>query len=457
MTDTIQRYREFVERKAHSANSDPVPLKHWPNMTKDFQLSLCETSLTRGRSGIFADCGLGKTLMELIFAENVARFTGGNVLILAPLAVTIQMIPEAEKFGFDANRSVDGTVHRITVTNYEKLGMFNPADFAAVVCDESSILKSFDGATKTAITDFMKRVRYRLLATATAAPNDFTELGTSSEALGYMGYMDMLSKFFKNDNNTSTDRRFYGEAPEWRLKGHAERAFWQWVASWSTACRKPSDIGFSDEGYILPPLEVIEHLVDVEGCPDDALFAMPANNLHDQRREKKRTVFERCERAASLVESGGSAIVWCQLNDEAEALMRMIPGAVEVNGSDKDDVKERKFCQFLSGESRVLVTKPKIGAWGLNFQHASNMVYFPSHSYEQYYQSVRRMYRFGQRETVRVNLVMTEGEKLIMDNLKKKSAKAETMFSNLVAEMSAANAQSKSLAVQAVAEVPSWV
>ena len=247
-------YDAFLSRKSqigYEFGFDPVWM---PDFLYDFQLTLVEWALRKGRGGIFADCGLGKTPMEFVWAENVARKTGKKVLILTALAVSFQMLQEAEKFGIELNASSDGTAHRLTVTNYEKLSKFDPSDFAGCVCDESSILKSFDGTRRGEITAFMRKIPYRLLATATAAPNDFTELGTSSEALGFLGYMDMLNRFFKNDLNNSATGRMRGEAIKWRLKGHAEKSFWRWVCSWSRSIRKPSDLGFDDRSFILPEL-----------------------------------------------------------------------------------------------------------------------------------------------------------------------------------------------------------
>jgi hypothetical protein len=249
-------YLSFLDYKTHRGAEHGFAPVWVPDFLFDFQRELVEWSLRTGRAAILADCGLGKTPMELVWAENVARKTGGKVLILAPLAVSHQIVREAEKFGVGVTRSHDGTAHRgITVTNYERLALFNPADFAGVVCDESSILKSFDGARRTEITAFMRKTPYRLLATATAAPNDYIELGTSSEALGYLGHMDMLNRFFKNDLNNSANGRMRGEVIKWRFKGHAELPFWRWVCSWARAVRKPSDLGFDDGQFILPPLE----------------------------------------------------------------------------------------------------------------------------------------------------------------------------------------------------------
>jgi hypothetical protein len=452
-------YKDFLDQKTHEGATHGFGPVFMPDQLFDFQQSLVDWAVRKGRAAIFADCGLGKTAMQLTWAENVARYTDKPVLILTPLAVAAQTIREGEKFGIECCRSSDGTVHgRIIITNYERLEHFKPGDFAGVVCDESSILKSFDGSRRNEITDFMRKVPYRLLATATAAPNDFIELGTSSEALGYMGHMDMLARFFKNDQNNLTSRRMYGEAPKWRFKGHAEMPFWRWVTSWARACRKPSDLGFDDGRFVLPGLHERDHLIETQTVPDGMLFAIPATDLREQRAEKKRTVAERCEQVASMVASTGqSALVWCHLNEEGDLLERLIPGAIQVSGKDKDEVKERRLIDFAEGRARVLVTKPKIGAWGLNFQVCNHVTYFPSHSFEQYYQSVRRCWRFGQQRPVTVDIVLTEGERRIMENLHRKRLQAEQMFSNLVAEMNhSLEIQRKEYNTTPI-EVPSWL
>ena len=452
-------YQQFLERKQQIGVDHGFEPVFIPDQLFDFQRALVQWAVRKGRAAIFADCGLGKTAMQLTWAENVARHTNRPVLILTPLAVAAQTIREGEKFGIECHRSSDGTIPgRIVVSNYERLSAFNPADFSGVVCDESSILKGFDGARRQEITIFMRKMPYRLLATATAAPNDYIELGTSSEALGYMGHMDMLSKFFKNDNNNCTSRRMYGEAPKWRFKGHAELFFWRWVASWARACRKPSDLGFDDGRFILPTLTERNHLIDTSTPPDGMLFAMPATNLREQRIERKRTVQDRCNQVASMVNATNEpALVWCHLNEEGDMLQKMIPGSVQVAGSDSDQVKENRFLQFIDGESRVLITKPKIGAWGLNFQHCNHITYFPSHSFEQYYQSVRRCWRFGQKRPVTVDVILTEGERRIMENLMRKAAAAESMFSSLVSEMGQAAGITKVNPYTNPERIPSWL
>src|SRR3990167_8825633 len=300
-------YSEFLQKKTHEGSDSGVEPAAVPSQFFDFQRSLVEWAIRKGRAAIFADCGLGKTAMELSWADNIARASGKPVLVLTPLAVSFQTVREAEKFGIECMRSEEGETARITVTNYERLHKFNSHDFAGVVCDESSILKSFDGARRSEITDFMRKVPYRLLATATAAPNDYVELGTSSEALGYLGHMDMLNRFFKNDNNNSGLKRHYGEAPKWRFKGYAETSFWRWVVSWARACRKPSDLGFDDGALKLPALTKSEHLVETDSKPDGMLFNLPAATLREQRDESRRTIQDRCETAAALADTGQPA------------------------------------------------------------------------------------------------------------------------------------------------------
>jgi hypothetical protein len=300
-------------------------------------------------------------------------------------------------------------------------------------------------------------VRYRLLCTATAAPNDYIELGTSSEALGYLGFMDMLNRFFKNDNNNSGMRRMYGEMPKWRFRGHSELPFWRWVCSWARALRKPSDLGFSDDGFHLPPLYENEHLVRANNKREGFLFEIPARDLREQREERRRTVIERCEKVAELVKHERPSFVLCHLNDEGDMLEKLIPDAVQVSGSDSDEKKEERLLAFADGKARVLITKPKIGAHGLNFQHCNHLTFFPSHSYEQYYQGVRRCWRFGQKRPVTVDIVLTEGERKVMLNLQRKAADADRMFDNLVAEMNNAEGINHIDKIINSMEVPSWL
>jgi hypothetical protein len=452
-------YSAFLDDKAQRADRQGFAPEDLPGFLFPFQSALVDWALRTGRGEIMADCGLGKTPMELAWADGVARHAGGRVLILTPLAVGAQMLAECDKFGIEAARSKTGKpAGALTITNYERLHLFDPGDFVGCVCDESSILKSFDGTRRGEITAFMRKMRYRLLATATAAPNDYIELGTSSEALGYLGHMDMLNRFFKNDLNNSAQGRMRGEVIKWRFKGHAETPFWRWVCSWARAMRRPSDLGYADDAFILPPLHEVEHLVDVSRQRDGMLFALPAVGLKEQREERRMTITDRCEKVASLVaDTGKPALVWCHLNEEGDLLERLIPGAVQVSGSDSDDAKEERLTAFARGEARVLVTKPRIGAWGLNFQHCAHVTFFPSHSFEQYYQGVRRCWRFGQKSPVRVDIVTTEGERGVLKNLQRKAAQSDKMFSNLVAEMNAALRIDRASPFTRQQELPPWL
>lgn len=457
----MREYDEFLQGKSQLDGNYGFEPDYVPPFLFPFQAALVEWAVKKGRAAIFADCGMGKTLIELVWAENVARHTGKPVLILTPLAVATQFQKEAERFGIDAARSRRGEMPAsIVISNYERLHLFSPDDFCGVVCDESSILKSFDGIRKAQITEFMRKQEYRLLGTATAAPNDYVELGTSSEALGYLGYMDMLGRFFTNKRNTShtMNGRWRSHESEWRFKGHAEDAFWKWVASWARAAQKPSDLGFDDNGFILPPLNIAEHVVKANTPPPGMLFALPAIGLREERDERRRTIQERCEAVARLVaDTGRPAVIWCSLNDEGDLLERLISDAVQVSGKDSDDAKEAKFEDFTNGDTRILITKPKIGAWGLNWQHCAHVVYFPTHSYEQYYQAVRRCWRFGQTCPVMVDIVATEGEVEVQKNLRRKADQATEMFARLVAHMNDSININRVAAYNKTVEVPSWL
>ncbi|MCA9979190.1 MAG: hypothetical protein KDD89_00075 [Anaerolineales bacterium] len=453
-------YDLFIAEKSQLEGNFGFEPSFLPDFLFDFQKDLVAWAVKKGRAAIFADCGMGKTLMEIVWAENVARHTGKPVLILTPLAVAHQFVKEAAKFGLDVSHSKDGRIEsNIVVCNYERLHYFNCNDFSGTVCDESSILKNFDGVRKAEITEFMREQKYRLLGTATASPNDYTELGTSSEALGYLGYMDMLSRFFTNKQQTSKQMRGrFGGNDKWRFKGHAEQNFWRWVASWARAVRSPADMGYDAGDFILPPLVVNECVITPDTPPDGMLFALPAIGLQEQRAERSRTFQERCQKVADIVNSReGASIVWCNLNKEADLLESLIDGAVQVSGQDNDEQKEDKFTAFSDGEIKVLITKPKIGAWGMNWQHCSHMTYFPTNSYEQYYQAVRRSWRFGQENPVIVDIVATSGEKPVIDNMKKKQDQADRMFTELVSHMmDSINIDRKHIYNKPV-EVPKWL
>lgn len=459
-------YADFLERKTQLDGDDGFEPNWMPDFLFDFQRELVEWSALKGRGAIFADCGLGKTPMQLAWAENVRRHTGKPVLIVTPLAVSFQTKAEAAKFGIDADTSKDGTLTAgITITNYERLHLFEPSDLGGMVCDESSAIKSFDGVHRALVTDYMRKMRYRLLCTATAAPNDYIELGTSSEALGYLGHMDMLNRFFKNENSTSdtkgrwkgygAPRAFMGQ--QWRFKGHAEDAFWRWVCSWARSIRRPSDLGFDDDGFLLPPLEHRQHVIEARSRPEGTLFDLPAIGIHEEREEQRRTIRERCEAVVDLLSDAESAVAWCHLNAEGDLLEKLIPGAVQVSGSDDSDAKEDALIAFSRGQIRVLVTKPKIGAWGLNWQHCHRMSFFPSHSYEQYYQAVRRSWRFGQKHPVLVDIVTTEGGQRALENLQRKADQADKMFDALVSHMGDALTVRRSTPFTTQTEVPAWL
>ena len=426
-------YGAFIHQKAHLGESSGFSPLFMPDFLFPFQRDLTTWAIEKGRAAIFADCGLGKTPMQLVWSQNIVEKTCKPVLILTPLSVGAQTAREAIKFGIEAAQSRDGKVAApITITNYQQLHKFDWKDFGGVVCDESSILKNFDGQIKGQVTEFMKKLPYRLLCTATAAPNDYIELGTSSEALGQLGFMDMLNRFFKKAEATTSRSQEY-RSGLYRFRGHGERDFWRWICSWARAVRKPSDLGFPDDGYTLPPLKTVEHVVTARTANPDFLFDMPAIGLAEQRSERRRSIAERCEMAAALVcDTGKPAVCWCHLNDEGKNLTSMIPGAVEVSGKDSDEYKEETFEAFASGQIRVLVSKPVIAGFGLNWQHCSHQTFFPSHSFEQWYQSIRRCWRFGQKNPVKVDVISSEGESGVLANMNRKSDQAEEMFSKLV-------------------------
>ncbi len=426
-------YQNFIEQKSQISGMAGFSPLWMPDFLFPFQRELTRWAIEKGRCAIFADCGLGKSPQELVWAQNVVEKTCKPVLVLTPLSVGAQTVREGVKFGIECAQSRDGTIAApITVTNYQQLHKFDWQKFGGVVCDESSILKNFDGAIKSQITEFMRKLPYRLLCTATAAPNDYIELGTSSEALGDLGFMDMLNRFFKKAGDT-TSRSDEFRSGIYRFRGHAQHDFWRWVCSWARAVRKPSDIGFPDDEYKLPPLVTTEHIIKARTVNPNFLFDLPAHGLAEQRSERRRTIQERCEQSAALiVGTKKPAVAWCHLNEEGHLLEKMIPGAVEVEGNDSDDFKEEKFEAFASGQIRVLVSKPVIAGFGLNWQHCSHQTFFPSHSFEQWYQAIRRCWRFGQKNPVRVDVISSEGEAGVLSNMNRKAAQAEQMFAKLV-------------------------
>lgn len=473
-------YSEFLERKTQRCADHGFDPTFMPDAAFDFQRAMITWQCVKGRAANFSDCGLGKSLMELAWAENVARHTNGRVLILTPLAVGAQMVREGDKFGIECYQSRDGKLpdgKKIIITNYEKLHLFDPADFVACVCDESSILKHFTGATQQQVTRFMCKLPYRLLGTATSAPNDYIELGTSSEALGELSNSEMLTRFFRQLDDKGQKAELKKQAQneqaakhfarlsfrvsqtigQWRLKNHAVTPFWRWVCSWARACRKPSDLGFDDDRFILPALNEFDHCIMPSTAPDGMLFTLPAFGLKEERDERRRTLTERCEFVAQLVKHDQPAVVWCHMNPEGDLLEKIIPGAVQVAGRTPDEEKEEAYSAFASGKVRVLVIKPKIGAWGLNWQHCAHVVTFASHSYEQYYQSVRRCWRFGQKRPVRLDVVATEGERGVIANMRRKAQQADQMFTLMVEHMRNAEVVKRVKTDTKEMESPSWL
>lgn len=452
-------YGDFLRNKVSSGVDGGFTPVFMPPQAFDFQQDIISWAVNKGRAAILADCGLGKTLQELAWAKNVAEFTGGNVLLITVHAVVPQFIKESLKFNIPVTKSDTGKpTSQLTVTNYEQLHKFNADDFKGVVCDESSILKNFDGTIKKTVTEFMRHMPYRLLASATPAPNDFTELGTTSECLGYLGYVDMLNRYFKNNLNNSARGRMQGEVIKWRFKGHAKKPFWEWVSGWALACRKPSDLGYSNRGYDLPELIYTEHIVETKLRKPGDLFHLPAVGLAEQRTERKNSVVERCQKAADIIIGRNDfSVAWCHTNEEGDLLQSMIPGSIQISGKDSDTAKEKKFNAFVKGEARVLVTKPIIGAWGLNFQHCNHMTFFPSHSFEQFYQAIRRFWRFGQTRPVYADLIATEGERGVLNNLKRKEADAEDLYNEIVGEASRTADSIKLTQFDTKTEVPTWL
>lgn len=429
-------YKEFIESKKHLSGKFGFSDVWYPDEMFDFQKEIVKISVEKGRIGIFADTGLGKTRISLSIAKSINNKTDKRVLILTPLAVAFQFIDEANKIGIDSiEYSKDGVFTKdIVICNYERLDKFNSEDFEAVILDESSILKNFDGNIKTQITSFLKKIKYRFLTTATPSPNDFIELGTSSEALGYMGYMDMLTKFFKNNQNSvDSNNRNIGE--KFYLKPHAENSFFQWVNSWSIMIKSPSDLGFSGERYELPELITNTHTVENNSLlgsdGQHRLFTIEAKTMSEIRNEQKQTEVDRCKKAVELAKDKVS-VYWCNTNAESALLKSMDSEAVEILGSMTIEKKEEILKAFADGKIKRLITKAKMTGMGLNWQHCNHSVFFPTWSYEQYYQAIRRFWRFGQTNKVTIDIVISEGQTRVIKALQEKTEKAKKLYASLV-------------------------
>jgi hypothetical protein len=418
----MDAYLDFLGAKHRADPPTGLPdVPELPSQLFSFQRDIVRWALRRGRAAIFAQTGLGKSFMELSWGKGVHEATGGDVLLLAPLAVAGQMVREANKFGLPAKQCASQSEVQpgVTVTNYAKLHHFDLSRFTGVILDESSILKAFDGKTRTALIEQCAQIPYRLAATATPAPNDFTELGNHAEFLGVMSLTGMQSVFFAHDN---------GDTGKWRLKGHAEDDFWRWMCSWSVLLRRPSDLGYDDGAYDLPELHQIEHIIPVDGPA--------AKTLSERLAARRNSILQRVARAAELTPDDRPFVWWCNLNAESEALAASIPGAVEVRGSDKEDEKEQKLKAFANGEIRVLVTKPTICGFGMNWQHCADTGFVGlNDSFEQVYQAIRRFWRFGQTKPVTVHFVAASTEGAVLENLRRKEAEADRMGAAMVANM----------------------
>ena len=422
-------YEEFLKNKRFVLESSgfDIDKSQLNPMLYDFQKDIVRWALKKGKACIFADCGLGKTPMQLSWAHQVHMHTGGDVLILTPLAVAEQTKREAEKFGYDAKvvDKQDDCINGINITNYEKLDRFAANHFSGIVLDESSILKSYSGKVRTAIIQNFHEVPYKLACTATPAPNDYMELGNHSEFCGVMTRPEMLSMFFVHDG---------GETSKWRLKGHAEDVFWQWLSTFSVFVDNPNNIGYEIDGYNLPELKIKEIIVDGDTTTTENL------TLTERRQARKDSLLKRCERASELVNNSNEQwLVWCDLNDESHKLHELIEESVEVEGSDKEQHKSSAMLDFSNGNIKCLVTKPKIAGFGMNWQNCHNMIFTGlSDSYEQYYQALRRCWRFGQSEQVNVYIIISSKEGCVKENIERKQkdfAKMQKEMTELTKEI----------------------
>lgn len=440
-------YGAFLEAKRTTACDGGINVRGVGRHLYPFQKHCVKWACKLGKAAIFADCGLGKTPMQIEWARQMIK-RGGRALIVAPLAVSQQTHLEGEKFGVEVCIArKPSELGAISITNYEMLEHFAGEDFTAVVLDESSILKNFAGQYRQQITDFCARIPYRLACTATPAPNDYVEIGTHSEFLGALSRVKMLSRYFVNDSS---------DTGTWRLKGHAEEAFWEWMRSWCIAFRKPSDIGFSDDGFDLPALQMHEHVVAGQHM-DGYLFDSKSKTLAERRAARRDSLDERVARAASIANKGrGPYLIWCNLNSESTALTKAIRGAVEVAGSTKKDAKESAMMDFARGKIRALVTKPSIAGFGMNWQACASMLFVGlSDSWEQYYQAVRRCWRFGQTRRVHVHIIISDAEGDVLSNIRRKEGQASSMFDRLVASMTSRNERTGICELEM--ELPTWI
>lgn len=419
------KYFDFIAKKNRDFKSCGLTVAR-DDLNKhlfEYQKDITFRGLNMGRMAVFADTGMGKTLIQLAYGDELVK-SGETVFALAPLAVSRQSVEEGAKFGIKVNlceSESDIVRGAINITNYDKLHKFSPEGIGGVILDESSLIKNHKGKFTEQITQFIKNIPYRLPCTATAAPNDFMEFGTHAEILGVMSREEMLATFFKHDG---------GETSKWRLKGHAEAEFWKWLCSWAVVIRRPSDFGYSDEGFDLPPLEDIHHIVEGQLQPKDGELIASIGNMNDRRAARQASMELRCKKAAELVNSSDEEwLIWCKYNPEGDLLEKLIPDAVQVAGSDKPEKKAERMTAFSHGEVRALISKPEICGFGMNWQHCRNLLFVGiDDSWEKLYQATNRCYRHGQNRTVYRHLIYSDQEQIVWDNLKRKEMQAEQMW-----------------------------
>lgn len=420
-------YAEFLKNKlitttpsGFDVEDDALPVNLYP-----YQRDLVKWAIKRGKSALFTMTGTGKTAMQVSWADQIAK-QGYPILILAPLAVSKQTVREALKFGIRVNpcRHQSDVTTGINIANYEMLHHFDPAQFGGIVLDESSIIKAYDGKMRKTILDFARNIPYRLACTATPSPNDYMELGNHAEFLGVMSYTEMLSTFFVHDG---------GNTSKWRLKGHAEESFWRWLASWGVFLTKPADLGYSNEGFDLPALHTHQHVVQSE-APEGALFAFEARGLAERRGARKESLERRVEKCVEIVKSSRKPfLIWCDLNAESELLKKSIDGAVEITGSDSDEHKEKAMLDFAAGKIDVMITKPKIAGFGMNWQVCADTAFVGlSDSFEAIFQATKRFHRHGQTQEVNRHLIISEAEGSVLANVQRKERDFMAMIENMV-------------------------
>ena len=423
----MKAYHEFIESKRVEFEGVGFEPQNLPTKLFDFQAAIVSWACKKGRAAIFADTGLGKTAMQVSWAAQVQRHTGGMVLIVAPLCVAQQTCKEAKKFGVKVEYTREQTSAPIQITNYEMLEHFNPADFSGVVLDESSILKNETGATRNAIIEACSKVEYRLSCTATPSPNDFMELGSQAEFLGIMRHIEMLATYFTHDG---------GETSKWILKGHAKTKFWEWLSTWAVFIKSPADLGFDGSRYKLPALNIHNHVVQAEEVLEGFLIPVQAESLQERNKARKQTIDKRVAEVVRIIGNSEEPwLVWCHLNEESDKLSEAL-GCPDVKGSDGIEAKEKKIMAFTTGDAPRLVTKPSIAGFGMNWQHCRNMVFVGlSDSYEEIYQAIRRCYRFGQTKPVNVHIVSADIEGAVASNIRRKEAQMEEMTAAMISHM----------------------